>query len=136
MKNNKLYLGELLKRDGYKHNSTNNLILAPVGSGKTYFIMEDLVKRHSGKKLLLVSTTSLKESLDEEKETITTKDLKRRGRKLGDEELHVMTYAELGTLVKFLARKKFKSFIITLLSNLKSSLNILINDECLRFVRE
>ena len=101
MKNNKLYLGELLKRDGYKHNSANNLILAPVGSGKTYFIMEDLVKRHSGKKLLLVSTTSLKESLDEEKETITTKDLKRRGRKLGDEELHVMTYAELGTLVKF-----------------------------------
>lgn len=101
MKNNKLYLGELLKRDGYRHGSANNLILAPVGSGKTYFIMEDLVKRHSGKKLLLVSTTSLKESLDEEKETITTKDLKRRGRKLGDEELHVMTYAELGTLVKF-----------------------------------
>lgn len=101
MKDKKLYLGELLRRDGYKHNSANNLILAPVGSGKTFFILEDLVKRHKGKKLLLVSTTSLKESLDEEKETITTKDLRRRGRKLGDEELHVMTYAELGTLVKF-----------------------------------
>lgn len=101
MKEKKLYLGEVMKEDGYDHKSTNTLVLAPVGSGKTFFILEDLVKRHSGKKLLLVSTTSLKESLDEEKETITTKDLRRRGRKLGDEELHVMTYAELGTLVKF-----------------------------------
>lgn len=101
MKEKKLYLGEVLEKDGYEQKSSNTLILAPVGSGKTFFIQEDLVKRHSGKKLLLVSTTSLKESLDEEKETITTKDLKRRGRKLGDEELHVMTYAELGTLVKF-----------------------------------
>lgn len=101
MKEKKLYLGEILKKDGYEHKSANTLILAPVGSGKTFFILEDLVKRHSGKKLLLVSTTSLKESLDEEKEIITSKDLRRRGKKLGDEELHVMTYAELGTLVKF-----------------------------------
>lgn len=101
MKDDKLYLEEILKIDGYEHKSANALILAPVGSGKTYFIKEDLMKRHTGKKLLLVSTTSLKESLEEEKETVTTKDLRRRGRKLGDEELHVMTYAELGTLVKF-----------------------------------
>lgn len=101
MKDDKLYLEEILKMDGYEHKSANTLILAPVGSGKTYFIKEDLMKRHTGKKLLLVSTTSLKESLEEEKETVTTKDLRRRGRKLGDEELHIMTYAELGTLVKF-----------------------------------
>lgn len=101
MKDDKLYLEEILKIDGYEHKSANALILAPVGSGKTYFIKEDLMKRHTGKKLLLVSTTSLKESLEEEKETVTTKDLRRRGRKLGDEELHIMTYAELGTLVKF-----------------------------------
>ena len=101
MKEKKLYVGEILKVDGYEHKSTNTLILAPVGSGKTFFIKEDLMKRHAGKKLLLVSTTSLKESLEEEKEIITTKDLRRRGRKLGDEELHVMTYAELGTLIKF-----------------------------------
>ena len=101
MKEKKLYLGEILKLDGYEHKSANNLILAPVGSGKTYYILEDLMKRHTGKKLLLVSTTSLKESLDEEEKTVTSKDLRRRGRKLGDEELHVMTYAELGTLVNF-----------------------------------
>lgn len=101
MKEKKAYLGEIMEMDGYEQKSANTLILAPVGSGKTFFIKSDLMKRHAGNKLLLVSTTSLKESLDEEKETITTKDLKRRGRKLGDEELHVMTYAELGTLVKF-----------------------------------
>lgn len=101
MKDKKLYVGEILKVDGYEHKSANTLILAPVGSGKTFFIKGDLMKRHTGKKLLLVSTTSLKESLEEEKEVVTTKDLRRRGRKLGDEELHVMTYAELGTLIKF-----------------------------------
>lgn len=101
MKKNKLYFGEVLKADGFEHKSPNTLFLAPVGSGKTFFILEDLLKRHSGKKLLVVSTTSLKESLEEEKEIVTTKDLRRRGRKLGDEELHMVTYAELGTLVKF-----------------------------------
>lgn len=71
-----------------------NLILSPVGSGKTQLILRKLHKKGE-LSLLCVSTTSLKESVSKELEVYTTKDI--AGWKNKEVEgLVVITYAELG----------------------------------------
>lgn len=95
----------------------NNLIISPVGSGKTTFITERLVV-DGGKYLLLVSTQSLKDSLAPDNNEARKKysnnmytsknitiygDLKYK--------IHVMTYAEFGEKIfinnSFIKESKF-----------------------------
>ena len=100
MMERKLYLGEIVEVDNVEY-TRNNLILSPVGSGKTHFIMNTLNNKYEGKKLMLLSTTSLKESVNELDGTITSQELRRRGLGVKDEDIHIMTYSEFGSKVKW-----------------------------------
>lgn len=102
---NKLYLSDIIKKEEVKFGS-NNLILAPVGSGKTTFI-KTLIKNKTDKMLMLVSNTTLKNSLcpedDELREALggkmhTTQNMKMYGEE--KYEIHVMSYAEFGNKIK------------------------------------
>lgn len=84
-----------MERDMVNYGS-NNMILSPTGSGKSHFIMNDLFKRYNGKKLMLVSTASLKDSLEGEDNIFTSQDLRRKIFSLSDESVYVMSYAEFG----------------------------------------
>lgn len=103
---NKLYLSEIIKKEKPEFGS-NNLILAPVGSGKSSLIKNILIKNVKGKILFLVSNTTLKDSVCpvnmEVRANIghrmfTTKNKSKFGEE--DYDIHVMTYAELGQLIK------------------------------------
>lgn len=112
--NEKFFLGEIIKKEKPEF-GTNNLILAPTGSGKSYFIQEQLIPQHvkSGQRAYyLVSTTQLKESICPP-ENEKRKALAERGESLGfytssnkqtfgnvDYKIHVMTYAEFGGVVE------------------------------------
>ena len=102
---NKLYLSEIIEKEKPSFLS-NNLILAPVGSGKTTFI-EKLITNKEEKILMLVSNTALKNSISPDDDVIK----KIRGdrtyttqnkRKYGDEkyEIYVMSYAEFGNKIR------------------------------------
>lgn len=101
---NKLYLSEIIEKENPEFKE-NNLILSPVGSGKTHLI-NSLIK--SKDVLLLVSTTSLKDKLvpTDEDERIklgnrmySTKNKKVYGKGLFN--ILVMTYAEFGKNIKY-----------------------------------
>lgn len=126
--NERLYLGELIERDkpGFK---TNNLILAPTGSGKSHLIETQLIPNYvndGDTVFYLVSTTSLKDSvcpkdsaerieLAYPKEKLNEKGelVKQDPKSLGfytsgneesfgdvDYRVHVMTYAEFGRVIE------------------------------------
>lgn len=102
-----LYLGEIIEKEKPIWGS-NNLILAPVGSGKSTLIEEHLISGTSGKMIWLVSNSALKEhiapnnneerkaraSIGKAKRIYTTQNEARYGD--GNYEIHVMTYAEFG----------------------------------------
>lgn len=102
-----LYLEEIIKIEKPKWGS-NNLILAPVGSGKSTMIENCLISDTSGKMIWLVSNSALKEhiapndneerkaraSIGKAKRIYTTQNEAKYGD--GDYEIHVMTYAEFG----------------------------------------
>ena len=103
----KQYLSEIIEADNVKF-ETNNLVLAPVGSGKSSLIMNKLIKDVKGKILYLVSNTTLKDSIcpddNEVRKKIghrmyTTKNKSKFGDT--DYEIHVMTYAEFGGRIEF-----------------------------------
>src|SRR5699024_8105306 len=91
----KLYLGEILKRDNVKYGS-NNMIISPTGSGKTHHMRNDLRKLFPGKRLMLVSTESLKDKLGELEETYTTQDIIKEKFGITDKDTYLMSYAEFG----------------------------------------
>lgn len=92
----KLFLGQVIKSDSLQY-TNNNLIISPTGSGKTYFIMNELVKDNPGRKLMLLSTTSLKESVGELEHTLTSQEVRRKGLGVTDKDVHIMTYYEFGS---------------------------------------
>lgn len=94
----KKYLDEIVKIKGETFTS-NNLIKSPVGSGKTYFILNTLRDKNKDE-LMLVSTTSLKDSMSKIKGVYTTADIDNSS-KLKGANIHLMTYAELGERIKF-----------------------------------
>ena len=109
---NKKYLSEIILDEKPKFGS-NNLILAPVGSGKSHLIESLLIpKDFDGKALYLTSNTALKDSLcpdnnevrkalAEKGESVkfyTSKNKKRYGDK--PYSVHVMTYKEFGERVQ------------------------------------
>lgn len=102
----KLYLSEIVEKEEPEF-GLNNLILSPVGSGKTYFAKELIGENETV--LYLVSTTSLKDSLVPEDDQ-ARKELGNRmyttqtkgaiyGK--GSYKIHVMTYAELGKRIEY-----------------------------------
>lgn len=100
MSKGKLYLGEIAERDGVQYKG-NNLIVSPTGSGKTHFIMNTLSNKYEGNKLMLVSTTSLKDSMGNVTGTFNTQDLRRSKIDITDKSVYVMTYAEFGDIVRW-----------------------------------
>lgn len=102
-----LYLGEIIEKEKPNWNS-NNLILAPVGSGKSTLIEKSLIGEATGKLIWLVSNSALKDhvapndnkererraSIGKAKRMYTTQNEVKYGD--GDYEIHVMTYAEFG----------------------------------------
>lgn len=108
---NKKYLGEIIELEKPEF-SSNNLILAPVGSGKTHLIENVLIPKDFNKKILyLTSNSALKDSLCPDNNTIR-KALADKGESVcfyttanknryGDRpyNVHVMTYAEFGERV-------------------------------------
>lgn len=102
----KLYLKEIIEIEKPEFGS-NNLILAPVGSGKTTLIKETLIKEQVGKILILVSNTTLKDSvcpnnLELRKKIGHRMYTSKNQNKYGEEDykIHVMTYAEFGEKIK------------------------------------
>ena len=79
----KKYLGELIKEENIKFGN-NNLILAPVGSGKTHYIINDLIPQFKNV-LYLCDTSALKEQI--------ISDL------YGRKNVEVMTYSAFGTRI-------------------------------------
>lgn len=101
----KVYLSEIIKKEKVSFGS-NNLIVAPVGSGKTTFIKE-LIKGREDNILMLVSNTTLKNSMCPEEDELriekanrmyTTQNKNVYGE--GKYKIHLMTYAEFGNKVK------------------------------------
>lgn len=105
---NKMYLGEIIDKEKPAFRN-NNLILAPVGSGKSFLIEKKLIPEdYNGKALYLTSNTALKDSLSpNNNETrnemakegksvkfFTTENKNRYGNK--PYNVHVMTYHEFG----------------------------------------
>lgn len=97
-----LFLGQILEADGASY-SGRNLIVSPTGSGKTHFIMNELRNKFGGRKLMLLSTTSLKDSLSLHEETFTSRNFidadqskRRELMDIDNNNVHVMTYAEFG----------------------------------------
>lgn len=100
-----LYLTDKLEKDGVTEFEQKNLIISPTGSGKSHFIKNVLVNRYKGKKLMLVSTTSLKESFSNEENIHTSQDFRRKKLEITDKTIHIMTYSEFG--VKMFADEQF-----------------------------
>lgn len=108
---NKMYLSEIIKKEKPKF-SESNLILAPVGSGKSHLIENYLIPKDYNKKILyLTSNSALKDSIcpndNEERKALAEKGKSIRffttqnRNKYGDRKysVHVMTYAEFGERV-------------------------------------
>lgn len=100
----KMYLSEIVSNDKVVF-SSNNLILAPTGSGKSYFMRELIA---SDEVLLLVSTTSLKDRLvpesTEEREKLGSRMYSSKRKQIyGDAKykILVMTYSEFGEKMKY-----------------------------------
>lgn len=72
MKRDKFYLSELFDMSKIKN---NNIIISPVGSGKTEFIFNKLIPRYNGKKLYLCDNCNLEEQVlnSKRKETFSRK---------------------------------------------------------------
>ena len=85
------YLGEIIKEEGIELDS-NTLIVAPVGSGKTYYILNDLAK--DKKILYLCDTTNLKLQILKEDNTQDYAHML-------DKNVTVMTYSKFGKEIKF-----------------------------------
>lgn len=105
IEDDRLYLSEIVEKENTKF-GLNNLILAPVGSGKTTLIADVLIEDKKQDVLMLVSTTSLKESISPSNEelksvaknrTFTTRNKSLYGNK--KYKIHVMSYAEFGSKV-------------------------------------
>lgn len=103
----KLYLTDIVQKEKPVF-KTNNLILSPVGSGKTTLIKEVLLKGQKGKVLMLTSNTALKNSVcpedNEVRKTIghkmyTSSNLARFGDTMY--EIHVMSYSEFGSRIRY-----------------------------------
>lgn len=103
---NKLYLTQIIEQENPEFGS-NNLILSPVGSGKTTLIKDILIKDQTGKILMLVSNTTLKNAICPDDDELRKENGHRmyttqNKKKYGEEnyEIHVMSYAEFGNRIK------------------------------------
>lgn len=103
---NKYYLSELLEKRGIDvlemASEKNILIVSPTGSGKTYFIMNDLCNDDDKKYLYLCDNRNLKEQVMTNDNTVNSrgemlnKDMELSKKFFGKKNIVVMTYAEFG----------------------------------------
>ena len=87
------YLGEIIKEEGIEFGS-NTLIVSPVGSGKTYYILNDLTLQ-SKRVLYLCDNSNLKYQVK--------KDVKEAAKEAGInimDKLDIMSYKRFGIKVK------------------------------------
>lgn len=93
------YLSELMKNEEY---GSNTLIISPCGSGKTYYIMNDLCK--DKKCLYLCDNSNLEQQVLLEKNTHKIDVAKEF---FGRTDITVMTYAKFGSIIKYDKDGKF-----------------------------
>lgn len=87
------YLNEIME-DIELSTEKNNLILAPIGSGKTYYCLESLMTDKNKKYLYLCDNVNLKKQMLNEKSTYSTK--KDSTRNKFSPNVLVMSYKEFG----------------------------------------
>lgn len=108
----KMYLSEIIELEKSRFGK-NNLILSPVGSGKSHSIEEKLIPEDFNKKILYLTTNStlkdficpndneIRKKLSEKGESVnffTSENISEFGDK--PYNVHVMTYAEFGEKIK------------------------------------
>lgn len=105
-KDDKLYLSQIIEKENIKFKGTNNLILAPVGSGKSTLIKK-ILEKDPKNCLMLVSNTALKNSISpEDNETRRIKSNRtyttQNKNVYGEQEytIYVMSYAEFGSRIR------------------------------------
>lgn len=117
--NNKLYLSEIINIDKPVFGS-NNLILAPVGSGKSHLIEKILIPENCSDDILyLTSSTALKDSVCPPNDNKLRENLAKmgksvkfytsgNGKRYGDKpyNVHVMTYHEFGKHLDIPAQRR------------------------------
>lgn len=95
----KKYLADIILEEKIQF-GTNNLILAPIGSGKSTLIRDVLIDPKKGKYLILVSTRFLKESVVQS-DLSSENPLNIKPTKLGgNPSVLLMTYHEFGIKIK------------------------------------
>lgn len=96
----KKYLAEIVLEEQNQF-SSNSLILAPVGSGKSTLIKNVLINSKDEKKsLILVSTRFLKETVLKNDENLGIKVLKKKYNNNDSGKIILMTYHEFGLRIK------------------------------------
>ena len=118
----KLYLGELLKKENIDIidilQKTNILIVSPVGSGKTHYIMNELCNDKTKKYLYLCDNNNLKSQIMLEnncknsKGQILDSDFKLTNEYFGKRNVTVMNYKEFGHKCKYDANNLINSYDI------------------------
>lgn len=103
-------LTELWKQDNFHFSKgVINMVISPVGSGKTYFVFNEIIKNYSNlnRIIYLVDTNNLKEAIIKDKEyfenvMIYEKDVVKNFRNIlsSENKITVMTYSQFGHLLK------------------------------------
>lgn len=103
-------LTELWKQDNFQlSKGVINMVISPVGSGKTYFVFNEIIKNHSNlnRIIYLVDTNNLKEAIIKDKEyfdsvMIYEKEVVKNFRNIlsSENKITVMTYSQFGHLLK------------------------------------
>lgn len=103
-------LTELWKKDNFHFSKgVINMVISPVGSGKTYFVFNEIIKNYSNlnRIIYLVDTNNLKEAIIKDKEyfenvMIYEKDVVKNFRNIlsSENKITVMTYSQFGHLLK------------------------------------
>lgn len=103
-------LTELWKQDNFQlSKGVINMVISPVGSGKTYFVFNEIIKNYSNlnRIIYLVDTNNLKEAIIKDKEyfenvMVYKKNIVENFRNIlsSENKITVMTYSQFGYLLK------------------------------------
>ena len=101
------YLSEVMKKKKLSEEE-NNLILAPIGSGKTYYCINVLMNDVNKQYLYLCDNSNLKDQVLKEKNTYSTNNDCTQEEKQSN--ILVMTYKEFGHKILYDVNEEFSSY--------------------------
>ena len=100
------YLAEVMKKKKLSEKE-NNLILAPIGSGKTYYCINVLMNDVNKQYLYLCDNSNLKDQVLKEKNTYSTNN---KDTQEEQSNILVMTYKEFGHKILYDVNEEFSSY--------------------------